>query len=334
MEMVGKNILVTGGAGFIGSHLVDALAANNQVTVIDDLSSGNMENIRSHVEKKTIKFIQADILDMERMKEIVCGKQVVFHLAVKCIRLCFSNPHIVHEVNATGSLNMLQASNEAGVKRFVYISSSEVYGSAKTLSMPENHSLEPTSPYGASKLAGEAYAQSYYRSFGLPTMVVRPFNTYGPREHLEGAYGEVIPRFVLRVMNGLPPIIFGDGEQSRDFTNVRDTVRGLIAAAECDALVGDTVNIAFGREVTINEVARYIIRTLGQDDKLSPQYMEPRPGDVQRHHADITKAQKLLHFQPEIGIEEGIRQYIDWIKDQNWNLKCLQEQEIIQNWRS
>jgi UDP-glucose 4-epimerase len=303
------------------------------VTVIDNLSSGKLENIQSHLERKTINFIQADITDVEQMKKIVRDKQIVFHLAVQCLRLSLSNPYIVHDVNATGSLNLLQAAYEAGIERFVYVSSSEVYGTAKTVPMTENHPLEPTTPYGASKLAGEAYARSYYLSFGLPVVVVRPFNTYGPREHLEGAYGEVIPRFVLRVMNSLSPIIFGDGQQTRDFTNVKDIVRGIVSACECEALIGETVNIAFGREVTINEVAQNVLKLLGQDNKLSPQYMDPRPGDVRRHYADISKAREFLNFQPQIGIEDGIQHYIDWIKKQNWNLKRLQEQEVIQNWR-
>lgn len=333
MKLVGKNILITGGAGFIGSHLVDVLATTNLVTVIDNLSSGKLENIRSHLERKTINFIQADITDVMQMKEIVRNKHVVFHLAVQCLRLSLSNPYIVHDVNVTGSINLLQAAYEAGIKRFVYVSSSEVYGTAKTVPMTESHPLEPTTPYGASKLAGEAYARSYYLSFGLPVVVVRPFNTYGPRAHLEGAYGEVIPRFVLRVMNGLPPIIFGDGQQTRDFTNVKDIIRGIILACECEAMIGETVNIAFGREVTINALAQNIIRLLGQNNKISPQYMDPRPGDVQRHYADISKARDLLNFRPQIGLEDGIKHYISWTKKQNWDLKSLQAQEVVQNWK-
>jgi UDP-glucose 4-epimerase len=228
---------------------------------------------------------------------------------------------------------MCQAALEASVERFIYISSSEVYGTAKTVPMGEEHPLLPTTPYGASKLAGEAYARSYYLSFGLPVVIVRPFNTYGPREHLEGVYGEVIPRFVLRVMNALPPIIFGDGYQTRDFTEVRDIVRGMRMAAECDALVGETINIAAGGEVSVNEVARIVIRLVGGKNGLSPVHMEPRPGDVRRHYADIAKAQRTLDFQPEIGIESGIRHYIDWVQSQNWNLKRLQQEEVIINWR-
>jgi len=218
------------------------------------------------------------------------------------------------------------------VERFIYVSSSEAYGTAKTVPMNEDHPLEPTTPYGASKLAGEAYARSYYLSFELPVVVVRPFNTYGPREHLEGAYGEVIPRFVLRVMNNLPPVIFGDGQQTRDFTEVRDIVRGIVSACECEDLIGETINIAAGREVSINEVAQTVLILLGRDGELTPIYMKPRPGDVRRHYADISKARQFLNFRAQIGIEEGIRHYIDWVTKQNWDLKRLHKEEVIINW--
>lgn len=333
MGLVGKKILITGGAGFIGSHLVDALAANNQVTVVDNLSSGKIENIQPHVESGTISFIRADITDLNRMRKLVRSNEIIFHLAVQGLRLSLSDPYIVHEVNATGTLNLCQAAYEADIERFIYISSSEVYGTAQTVPMIEDHPLVPTTPYGASKLAGEAYARSYYLSFGLPVVVVRPFNTYGPREHLEGVYGEVIPRFVLRVMNDLPPIVFGDGHQTRDFTNVNDVVRGITAVCECEDLIGETVNIAAGREVSINEIARLILKTLKRDGETEPVHIAPRPGDVQRHYADISKARRFLDFKPEIEIEEGIRHYISWFKEQHCDLQSLQQQEVICNWR-
>ncbi len=333
MKLVGKKILVTGGAGFIGSHLVDALADNNLVTVVDNLSSGSLDNIQLQLERNTIIFVQSDITDLEQMRRLVKDCEIVFHMAVQGLRLSLSNPYLVHEVNATGTLNLCQAAYETGVERFAYISSSEVYGTAQTAPMSEDHPLVPTTPYGASKLAGEAYARSYYLSFGLPVIAIRPFNTYGPREHLEGVYGEVIPRFVLRALNNLPPIVFGDGQQTRDFTNVSDIVRGMVAACECENLIGETVNIAAGREVSISEIARLILKTLGRDTEIEPMHIAPRPGDVRRHYADISKARKFLDFQPEIEIEDGIRQYIDWFKEQNQDLQSLQQQEVICNWR-
>ena len=332
MKLIRKNILVTGGAGFIGSHLVDTLTTTNNVTVVDNLSSGKLENIQHHLKKGTINFVQADIIDLEKMRALAKENQVIFHLAVQCLRLSLSDPYLVHTVNTNGTLNLCQMAHETGAEKFVYVSSSEAYGTAKAVPMNEDHPMEPTTPYGASKLAGEAYARSYYHSFGLPVVIVRPFNTYGPREHLEGAYGEVIPRFVLRVMNNLPPIIFGDGQQTRDFTDVSDTVRGIISACECEELVGETVNIAAGREVSINEIAQIVMKTLGWNGELKPVYMEARPGDIWRHYADVSKAQQLLNFKARIGIAEGIRRYIDWAKEQNWDLNHLQNEEVIINW--
>lgn len=264
MKLTGKNILITGGAGFIGSHLVDALAPTNQVTVIDNLTSGKLENIQHHLKRTDFNFIQGDIADLEQVRKPVRNSHIVFHLAVQCLRVSLSDPYLVHEVNAKGSLNLCQAAYEENVEKFVYISSSEVYGTAKKVPMTENHPLEPTTPYGASKLAGEAYARSYYLSFGLPVVIVRPFNSYGPREQMEGPYGEVIPRFVLRVMNGQPPVIFGDGNQTRDFTNVKDVVRGIVLACESEAMIGETVNIAAGKEVTINAIAQTVLNLLAQ----------------------------------------------------------------------
>jgi UDP-glucose 4-epimerase len=333
VKLYNKKIVVAGGAGFIGSNLVDSLAENNQVTVIDNLSSGSLDNIRDHLNKNAIEFIKADVTDLEQMRNLLKDQEVVFNLAVQCLRLSLTNPYLVHEVNATGSLNMCQAAYETGIERFIYISSSEVYGTAKIAPMTEDHPMEPTTPYGASKLAGEAYARSYYLSFGLPVTVIRPFNTYGPREHLIGAYGEVIPRFILRVMNNLPPIIFGDGKQTRDFTEVNDIVRGIVLASECDELVGDTINIAAGREVTINEIAKIVLEVSGKSGELKPIYMEERPGDVRRHFADISKAKRLLKFWAETGIDAGISKYYDWVERQDWDLKNLQEGEVIINWR-
>jgi len=333
MKLAGKKVLVTGGAGFIGSHVVDALATANEVTVVDNLSSGNRANIEHHLRRDTIRFVQADICDPERMRGLVGDSQVVFHLAAQGLRVSLFNPQVVHDVNATATLNLCMAALEAGVERFVYVSSSEVYGTATTVPMSEDHPLKPTTPYGASKLAGEAYARSYYLTFGLPVVIVRPFNTYGPREHFEGVYGEVIPRFVLRVMNDLPPIVFGDGKQTRDFTEVSDIVRGILLSSECEALIGETVNIAAGREVSINEVAQIVLSSLGWDGKLAPLHMDGRPGDVRRHYADISKARQVLNFEPEIGIAQGIQHYIDWVRDQDWDIERLQQQEMILNWR-
>jgi UDP-glucose 4-epimerase len=198
--------------------------------------------------------------------------------------------------------------------------------------MDEGHPLNPTNAYGASKAAGELYALAYWRSYGLPSAVVRLFNVYGPREHSEGIRAEVIPKFVMRAMAGLQPVIFGTGHQTRDFTWVEDSARGIIMAAECDELVGDCMNIARGQEVSIIRVCNLVLEKLGRRD-LKPLYFEDgRPGDVQRHYADISKAQRLLGFSPTVDIDLGIDRYIQWVRGQNPDLESWRKQENIRNW--
>jgi UDP-glucose 4-epimerase len=324
-------VLVTGGAGFIGSHLVDELARNNHVVILDDFSSGEQENIVHHAGKGNVEIITGDIRDKDLLFNIAKNIDVVYHLAVQCLRVSIKNPDVTHEVNVTGTLNLLKASLENSVKRFIYVSSSEVYGTALHVPMNETHTCEPTTVYGASKLAGELYALAYFRTYGLESMVVRPFNTYGPREHLQGVYGEVIPRFVLRILNNMPPVIFGDGTHTRDFTYVSDTVKGIVMASECDSMIGQAVNIARGREVSINELAVMIANKLGKKD-IKPVYEQKRPGDVIRHYADISKAKKLFNFSPEIDIEKGTGLFIDWFHSKKYDVSSLLKQEIVFNW--
>lgn len=324
-------VLVTGGAGFIGSHLVDELAKNSHVVILDDFSSGEQENIVHHAGKGNIEIITGDIRDQDLLFNIAKNIDVVYHLAVQCLRVSIKNPDVTHEVNVTGTLNLLKASLENSVKRFIYVSSSEVYGTALHVPMNEIHTCEPTTVYGASKLAGELYALAYFRTYGLESMVVRPFNTYGPREHLQGVYGEVIPRFVLRILNNMPPVIFGDGTQTRDFTFVSDTVKGIVMASECDSMIGQAVNIARGQEVSINKLAVMIANKLGKKD-IKPVYEQKRPGDVIRHYADISKAKELFDFSPEVDIEKGIGLFIDWFHSKKYDVSSLLKQEIVFNW--
>lgn len=327
------NILVTGGAGFIGSHLVDALLERDShiVTVADNFSSGSRENLEQHRGHPRLRVVEADIRDATQMRALMAGVDIVYHLAVQCIRLSLRDPYLVHEVNATGTLNLLTAARDAKVKRFIYCSSSEVYGTAQQVPMTEEHPLLPTTPYGASKLAGEVYARAFWLSYGLPVTIVRPFNTYGPRAHFEGAYGEVLPKFVVRALNDAPLVIFGDGEQTRDFTEVSDTVRGLLLAGECDALVGEVVNLARGEEVTINSLAQIVLEVLPQS-KSRIEYAAPRPGDVRRHWADISKARRVLGFEPRIGLGEGVRRYVDWLLRSECDPRAMLEQERLRNW--
>lgn len=326
-------ILVTGGAGFIGSNLVDALAAsgNDEIVVLDDLSSGSAENLQTQAANPRVELVRADIRDAARVRETMRGVDLVYHLAVQCIRLSLRDPYLVHSVNATGTLNLLTAALQENVSRFVYCSSSEVYGTARRAPMDEEHPLAPTTPYGASKLAGEVYARSFYFTHGLPVTVVRPFNTYGPREHLEGPYGEVIPKFVVRALNHAPLVIFGDGGQTRDFTDVRDTVRGLRLAAASEVLVGEVVNIARGQETSIRALAELVLETLPESSSRI-EHQEARPGDVRRHFADISKARRVLGFEPQTNLRDGVRHYLDWLRRTEADPAELLAREKLRNW--
>jgi len=326
-------ILVTGGAGFIGSNLVDALAERetDEIIVADDFSSGKRENVAQHASNPRVRVAELDIRNKDAVRAIMRGVDAVYHLAVQCVRVSIRDPYLVHDVNATGTLHLLTAALDENIKRFVYCSSSEVYGTATRVPMDEEHPPAPTTPYGASKLAGEVYARSFFLTYGLPVTVVRPFNTYGPREHFEGPYGEVIPKFVVRALNDAPLVIFGDGTQTRDFTEVSDTVRGLCMAGECDALVGDVVNIARGQEVSVRTLAQIVLDTL-PESKSVIEHQAPRPGDVLRHYADITKARRALGFEPRIAIREGVKRYVDWLRRSEFDPRAMLRQEKLRNW--
>lgn len=331
MKIHNKNILVTGGAGFIGSSLVRALLENkNKVIVVDNFSQGSLSNLEEVKQDKSLKIVKGDILDKSLMLKLTKKTDVIFHLAVQCLRISLTDPFLVHDVNVTGTLNLLWAGHKNKVKKFIYCSSSEVYGNALSTRMDENHPLKPTTVYGASKLQGEIYAKCFNDNFGLPTVIVRPFNTYGYREHFAGVCGEIIPRFIIRVKNNLPPLIYGSGNQTRDFTFVSDTVGGLILVAENDKFYGEAINIAYGEEVTINRVAKIIINLL--NSKVSVIHTSVRPHDVQRHAADITKAKKMLKFKPKITIENGIRLYINYLEKSGINFKEALKEIPERNW--
>ena len=330
MQIDGKRVLVTGGAGFIGSNLVDALLDRGCfVRAVDDFSVGSEDNL-VEARERGAEVVRADVRDTDAMGEAARGIDVVMHLAVSCLRVSLLDPWPSHTVNAGGTLALLEAVKNLPIERFVYCSSSEIYGTAKTAPMAEDHPTEPTTVYGASKLAGEGYALSYVATHDLPVVVVRPFNTYGYREHHEGPSGEVIPKMVLRALGGEPPVIFGDGSQTRDFTFVPDTVRGLILATESDEILGEAINIAYGREVSISRIAELVCESI--DSTLEPVYSTPRPADVKRHYADVTKARERLGFQAEIPIEEGIERYVQWFRERHPDVGALLAADVERNW--
>jgi UDP-glucose 4-epimerase len=326
-----QRVLVTGGAGFIGSELVRQLAAHGfGVRVVDNLVNGRQENLDGVLGAK-VELVVADVRDAESMAAQLRDVEIVFHLACLGVRHSIHSPLENHEVNASATLALLSAARTNGVKRFVYVSSSEVYGTARTAPITEEHPTLPMTVYGASKLAGEAYTRAFWETYSYPTVVLRPFNAYGPRCHHEGDSGEVIPKFLLRCLAGKPMVIFGDGTQTRDFTFVGDTAGGILAAGLSDASVGQTINLGSGKEIQICELATTIAQALGRP-QAEIIHVEPRPGDVLRLLADSSKAKRLLHFEPTVTLREGLTRLRDWYASQGKSPEELLQQEVVRNW--
>ncbi len=332
-RLKGLNVMVTGGAGFIGSEVVRQLRdVGAKVTVVDNLANGKRENLAG-IEGPECTLAATDIRDTDEMARLMRDVSLVLHMACLGVRHSIHSPVENHEVNATATLDLLRLARESGVSRFLYCSSSEVYGTATTVPMVEEHPTYPMTVYGASKLAGECYTRAYNRTYGLPTVVVRPFNTYGPRSHHEGDSGEVIPKFVLRCMAGRPMVVFGDGSQTRDFTFVSDTARGLIQAALSDELIGETINLGQGAEIAIKDLAIEIARVLNRSD-AAIRFEEQRPGDVLRLYANIDKARARLNYRPSVGLNEGLQKLCSWYRGLGVSAETLLEAEQVHNWKA
>jgi UDP-glucose 4-epimerase len=332
MKLTGKRCLVTGGAGFIGSHLVDELIRNGcTVRVLDNLVNGKLGNLSNHLGHENFEFFRGSITDPLDVQNAMEGIDVVLHLACLGVRHSIAHPFENHRVNAEGSLLVLDAAYRAQVGRFVYCSSSEVYGTAEYVPMPESHPTHPCTVYGASKLAGEAYARAYYRAYGMATVIVRPFNTYGPRSHHEGDAGEMIPKSIVRALSGNPITIFGDGSQTRDFTYVEDTAKALVAAAESDVMVGQTLNFGSNFEISIKDLA-YRIAEMTGNSNTEIVFTSERPGDVLRLYADPRKFVEICGWRPQVRFDEGIARTIEFFRHHPLGLKGLIESESGRNW--
>lgn len=308
--MKDKRVVVTGGAGFIGSNLAEELATSNNVIIIDDLSTGRKENTASLLNKDNVKFIQGSILDAKLLQKFFRGIDFVFHLAaLPSVPRSVQDPLTTNEVNITGTLNVLIAARDNKVKKVVYASSSSVYGDTPTLPKREDMLPNPQSPYALTKLVGEHYCRIFHQIYRLPAICLRYFNVYGPRQNPDSQYAAVIPRFIARVVRGNPPIIYGNGEQTRDFTYVRDVVQASLIAAQADAT--GIFNIGRGEGNSINKLAETIINVMEKD--LQPVYEPPLPGDIEHSLADISKAKKM-GYSPEFSLEIGLKETIESVK--------------------
>jgi nucleoside-diphosphate-sugar epimerase len=304
--------LVTGGAGFIGSHLVEELVKRGeQVRVLDNFSTGKRENLTDLLDK--IELIEGDIRSYHIVREVVQGVDYVLHLgALPSVPRSINDPITTNEVNVGGTLNILDASRDAGVKRVVYASSSSVYGSNKELPKREDMVPQPISPYAVAKLTGEKYCHVFSRTYGLETVALRYFNVFGPRQDPKSQYSAVIPKFVVGMMEGQELKIHGDGTQSRDFTYVSNVVEANLLAVQAEGVSGEVFNLACGGSLSLNEVVEHIGQAL--ECKGNIVYGPPRSGDVPHSLADISRARKYLGYEPRVEAKEGLERVVLWFR--------------------
>jgi nucleoside-diphosphate-sugar epimerase len=305
--------LVTGGAGFIGSHLVENLVKQgHDVRVLDNFLTGKRENIAEFLDE--IDLIEGDIRDLSTCMQAVEGVDFVLHqAALPSVPRSIEDPVLTNEINIRGTLNLLLASREQKIKKFVFASSSSVYGDDEILPKKEGVEGVPLSPYAVTKLVGEKYCQVFSRIFGLSTVSLRYFNIFGPRQDPASQYAAVIPLFITRIIQRERPVIFGDGEQSRDFTYVANIVEANRLAIGAPEISGEIINAACGSKTTVNQLFEHIRQILHKD--IDPIHQEPRPGDIRHSFADITKAQEVLKYEPKISLIQGLQETIRWYKE-------------------
>ena len=313
--MKGRRVLVTGGAGFIGSHLVDRLLdAGAEVVAVDNFFLGKRRNLRdAKAKNRWLEIVYEDAADATAMRELIERHEIreVYNLATKALEYSFDNPRGAYAVNTDIALTLLELLRKEHYERLIHVSSSEVFGTALSRPMPEDHPRNPTTTYAAGKAGADLAVQSYVRSFGVDARIVRPFNNYGPRQNA-GAYAGVVPKTIQRLMRGEPPILHGDGSQGRDFVYVEDVAEGLMAVATCDAARGEEFNIASGFETPIKELLGALCEIAGFDGEW---VREPRrTADVDHHVGDAARLRDVVGFTPPTDLKEGLRRTYEWYR--------------------
>jgi UDP-glucose 4-epimerase len=309
-------MLITGGAGFIGSHLCEKyIKEGHTVICLDNFMSGNLTHIRHLLDYRNFKLVKGDIRDFDLLEKIMRDVDVVFHLAAQIhVDRSYIEPKLTYEVNVMGTQNVLEVARLYDAKKVIHASTSEVYGSAQHVPIDENHPLSAPHPYGASKIAADRMCYAYIQTYGMNISIMRLFNVFGPRQRDIG-YGGVISIFTRRVLSNIPPIIYGDGAQTRDYTYIKDAVRAYDLILNHNKPITEPINFGTGKEVSIIDLANKIIELCGKKDNVKPVHVEPRIGEVERLIADATKAKDLLGWKPKYRLDEGLKDFIQWYKN-------------------
>jgi UDP-glucose 4-epimerase len=308
-------ILITGGAGFIGSYLCEKYTKEEHtVLCLDNFLSGNLLNIRHLLDYRNFKLIKGDVRDFNLLERIIHDVDMIFHLAAQIhVDRSYVEPRLTYEINVMGTQNVLEVARIHDVKKIIHTSTSEVYGSAQYVPIDEKHPLDAPHPYGASKIAADRMCNAYVQTYGMDISIPRFFNIFGPRQRDIG-YGGVISIFTRRVLNNIPPVIYGDGRQTRDYTYIEDAIRAFDLVLNHKSRL-EPINIGSGKEVSIIDLANMIIDLCGKKGKIKPVHVEPRIGEVKQLIADARKAKKILKWEPKYDLKEGLKAFIQWYKN-------------------
>lgn len=308
-------ILITGGAGFIGCHLCEKYVTEGEtVFCLDNLESGDLRNVYRLITNKNFKLIRGDIRDSNVLEKTMSRVDAIIHLAAQIhVDRSIVEPTLTYEVNVLGTLNVLEAARKHNIEKIIHTSTSEVYGSARNLPMDEDHPLCAPHPYGASKIAADRMCYAYIRTYGMNICIARPFNTFGPKQKDYG-YGGAISLFTKRVLSGQPPIIYGDGNQTRDYMYINDLVRAYDLILKNDKSLTEVINFGTGKQVKIVNLANKIIELCDMKGRVEPVHVAPRPAEIEQLAADYSKAKKLLGWEPAYTLEQGLKEFVEWYK--------------------